>query len=468
MKKLILLFVLFVSVKSISQNKQLLYNFTAVPQSLMTNPGSDVKYKFYFGIPLLSGISANVGSSGFSVYDLFANNGIDFNVKLRDVVFSTTRKDRAAINEQIELFSGGFRIKGGQDQYDSYVSFGMYQEFDFLSYMPKDYAILALEGNKGYLGKVFDLGDLNVKAEMLTALHIGYHKNINERLTVGFRGKIYSSIFNASSTKNSGYIYTIPSNVNMYEQVIYSNLQLNTSGIAKYDDKNYDGDVAKDIKSKVLFGGNLGLGFDAGLTYYPKKNIQFTASIVDVGFIKHTKEVENLTYKGYYKYEGITPKFNGESSGGNVYQEFKDAIPLDTLNAKYTTWRPAKFNSSIQYSFKEERATDCNCTDYNSETIYKSAVGAQLFVMSTPRTPLIAFTTYYRRKIFNALQMKATYTIDSYSFKNIGLGLSSNFGPVNFYILADNLLEYRDVAKANSLSFQFGLNIIFKDKEASN
>ncbi|MFE3870242.1 DUF5723 family protein [Flavobacterium sp. ZS1P70] len=468
MRKIILLFILFMSVKSISQNKQLLYNFTSVPQSLMTNPGADVTYKFYFGIPLLSGVSTNVGSSGFSAYDLFADNGVDFNVKLRDVVFSTTRKDRAAINEQIELFSGGFRIKGGQDQYDSYVSFGMCQEFDFLSYMPKDLAILALDGNERYLGKVFDLGDLNVKAEMLTALHIGYHKNINERLTVGFRGKIYSSIFDASSTKNSGYIYTIPSNVNRYEQVIYSNLQLNTSGIAKYNDKNYDGEVAKDIKSKALFGGNLGLGFDAGLTYYPKKNIQFTASIVDVGFIKHTKEVESLTYKGYYKYDGINPKFNGGNTGGDVYQQFKDAIPLDTLHNKYTTWRPAKFNSSIQYSFEEERPTDCDCTDYNPETIYKSAVGAQLFVMTTPRTPLIAFTTYYSRKIFNALQVKATYTIDSYSNKNIGLGLSSNFGPVNFYILADNLLEYRDVSKANSLSFQLGLNIIFKDKLASN
>jgi hypothetical protein len=468
MRKLILLFALFVSVKSISQNKQLLYNFTSVPQSLMTNPGADVTYKFYFGIPLLSGISANVGSSGFSAYDLFADNGVDFNVKLRDVVFSTTRRDRAAINEQIELFNGGFRIKGGQDQYDSYVSFGMYQEFDFLSYMPKDLAILALDGNDGYLGKVFDLGDLNVKAEMLTVLHIGYNKNINDRLTLGFRAKIYSSIFNASSIKNSGHIYTIPSNVNIYEQVIYSNLQLNTSGIAKYDDEDYNGDVAKDIRSKVFFGGNLGVGFDAGLTYYPKKNIQFTASIVDVGFIKHTKEVENLTYKGYYKYEGINPKFNGTNSSGDIYQQFKDAIPLDTLQANYTTWRPAKFNSSIQYSFEEKRATDCDCTDYNPETIYKSAVGAQLFLMSTPRTPLIAFTTYYRRKIFNALQMKATYTIDSYSYKNIGLGLSTNFGPVNFYILADNLLEYRDVAKANSLSFQLGLNIIFKDKEASN
>ena len=61
--------------------------------------------------------------------------------------------------------------------------------------------------------------------------------------------------------------------------------------------------------------------------------------------------------------------------------------------------------------------------------------------------------------------MKATYTLDSYSYKNIGLGLSSNLGPVNFYVLADNLLEYTDVTKANSLSFQFGFNVIFKNSK---
>jgi hypothetical protein len=53
------------TVISYSQNKQLLYNFTSIPQTLMTNPGADVKYNWYFGVPLLSGISANVGSSGF-------------------------------------------------------------------------------------------------------------------------------------------------------------------------------------------------------------------------------------------------------------------------------------------------------------------------------------------------------------------------------------------------------------------
>ena len=463
MRKIFLIFVLFLTIGSFSQNKQILYNFTSVPQSLLTNPGSDVKYNWYFGIPLLSGISANVGSSGFSAYDLFADNGVDFNVKLRNVVFSTTRKDRVALNEQIELFNGGFKIAG--EQGDSYISFGMYQEFDFMSYVPKDIAILALDGNRDYLGKVFNLGDLNIKAEVLSVFHLGFHKKVNEKLILGARGKIYSSIYNVSSTNNSGYIYTIPSTQGVYEQMIYSDLQFNTSGIAKYDDEDYDPNVVKDITKRALLGGNLGLGFDAGLTYYPKKNIQLTASVIDLGFIKHTNEVESLTFKGTYKYEGVIPKFSSGNSTVDNYEEFKDAVPLDTLYADYTTWRPTKFNSSIQFSFEEEVSEDCNCLNYDPETIYKSAVGAQLFVMSTPRTPLVAFTTYYRRKIFNSLQMKATYTIDSYSYKNIGLGLSSMFGPVNFYVLADNLLEYKDVTKANSMSFQLGLNVVFKNSK---
>ena len=463
MRKLILLFILITTTFCYSQNKQILYNFTSVPQSLLTNPGSDFKYDWYIGVPLLSGISANVGSSGFSAYDLFANDGVDFNVKLRNVVFSTSREDKLAINEQIEILNGGFKIAGEQN--DTYVSFGVYQEFDALSYVPKDVAILALDGNKEYLGKVFNLGDLSAKAEMLSVFHIGFHKNSNDKFIFGVRGKIYSSIYNANSTNNSGYIYTIPSNTGVYEQKIYSQLQINTSGIAKYDDEGDESDVVKDITKRAFLGGNLGLGFDAGFTYYPKKNVQITGSVIDVGFVRHTKEVESQSLRGVYEYKGVVPKFNSGESIENAYQELKEAIPLDTLYANYTTWRPAKFNTSLQFSFDEERPEDCDCLNYNPETVYKSAVGAQLFVMTTPRTPFVAFTTYYRRKIFNALHIKATYTLDSYSHKNIGLGLSSNFGPVNFYALADNLLEYRDVTKANSLSFQLGFNVIFKNRK---
>ena len=84
--------------------------------------------------------------------------------------------------------------------------------------------------------------------------------------------------------------------------------------------------------------------------------------------------------------------------------------------------------------------------------------------MSAPREPLLALTGYYRRRFKKYLEMKATYTIDSFSYKNIGLGLSTTIGKVNLYMMADNLLEYRDISKAKGLSFQLGLNIIFPDK----
>lgn len=459
MRKLLFIFIVLISFSCFSQNKQILYNFTSVPQSMLSNPGSDIKYNWFVGIPLLSGFSASVGSSGFSVYDLFADNGVDFNTKLRNVVFSTSRNDKVSLNEQLEIFSGGFKL--GDWQKGSYFSFGMYQELDVLTYLPKDYAILALDGNQNYLGKVFDMGDLNAKGELLSVFHLGFHKNVSEKLIFGVRGKIYSSIFNISSTKNSGYFYTTQGTNSFYDQVISTNVLVNTSGFLNYTD-NYSGNVKSDIIKKTLLGGNLGLGVDLGLTYYPQKNIQFTASLVDIGFIKHSKEVESYRYKGFYKYVGIAPDFILGNSN-DLIDEFNDAIPLDSLNVKYTTWRPVKFNSSIQYSFGDGRSSDCNCIGEN-ENKYANSVGAQLFVMSAPRTPLMALTGYYRRQIFDSLEVKATYTIDSFSSKNIGLGLSSTIGKVNFYFLADNLLEYKDVSKANSLSFQLGLNIIFPDK----
>jgi hypothetical protein len=48
-------------------------------------------------------------------------------------------------------------------------------------------------------------------------------------------------------------------------------MQLNTSGISQYIAEGYQGDVAADFRKKHCFGGDLGLGFDLGFTYYPQK-----------------------------------------------------------------------------------------------------------------------------------------------------------------------------------------------------
>ncbi|MDQ1164801.1 DUF5723 family protein [Flavobacterium sp. SORGH_AS_0622] len=465
MRKIYLIFCIVFQLSCFCQNKELLYNFTSIPQSSLVNPGADVSYKYYFGFPVLSGVSANVGSNSFSAYDLFADNGVDFNQKVRDVINRSSSNDKVVTNQQLEIFSGGFRVGGRESR--SYVSFGLYQEFDFFMYVPKDPALLALNGNRDYIGKSFNLGDISAKAEVLSVFHVGYHKKVSDKFVYGGRAKIYSSGANATSTKNSGYIYTgqTAGTPNLYNQIISSNLELKTSGISKFTKDEYEGNVAKDIAHNTFFNGSLGLGLDAGITYYIKENLQLTASIVDLGFIRQTKDIETRTYKGTYQYNGVNPDFMGTDNPENVFDEFKEAIPEETLYNKYTTWRPTKFYSSIQYSFGEARPDDeCNCRG-QVEKYYKNAVGAQLFAMTTPREPLVALTAFYRRNIFRKLDLKATYTFDTFSNKNIGLGLAGTIGSVNLYALVNNILEYKDLSKARSAAFQIGINFVFQDRE---
>jgi hypothetical protein len=89
-------------------------------------------------------------------------------------------------------------------------------------------------------------------------------------------------------------IYTIPAKTTVYEQAIYSDMQLNTSEFQNILPK-VEWDAAGDIR-KEGFGGDLGLGFDLGLTYY-LKNIQFTASILDVGLLSTAKMLKHLLIK---------------------------------------------------------------------------------------------------------------------------------------------------------------------------
>ena len=182
-----------------AQNKQLLYDFYEIPQSLMVNPGVKASERWHVGIPVLSGNSFQVGTSGVTVNDLFANDGIDFNVKVRErLINSLSRRDDFSTTSQIEVFNIGFR---GKNRPDDYYSFGMYGETDVIVYWPRDLAILAFEGNGGAnIGRSFDLGDLNVRGEMVNVIHFGINRKMNSELTVGVRAKLYSSIFNFKST----------------------------------------------------------------------------------------------------------------------------------------------------------------------------------------------------------------------------------------------------------------------------
>ena len=453
----------------IGQNKQLLYDFSEIPQSLMVNPGVESDFEWYAGIPLLSGISVHGGSSGLSVNDIFADDGLDINDKVRDrAIGGMTIRDELSGTVQVELLSAGYRGKQSGDLY----SFGIYTEGDGIGYWFKDYAILAVDGNANQLNRRFDLGHLKTRGELMNVFHFGVNRRLRNNLIAGARGKIYSSIFDFNSTRNSGYFVTTPGQNNLLASTVVADMQLRSSGFNALSDANDDGSLSGTIIKRGFFGGNLGLGLDLGLTYQYAKQWVVTASLLDLGFVYHANDVQNYTLKGSATVEGVEIILPDALSDPNTdfWQDLIDEVeaflPFEKNNNAYIAFRPTKLYASLRYNFGEELPSRqaCECSDLTSDTAmryrYANGVGGQLYIINRPRGPQMALTAFYHRRFGDVMALKATYTVDKFTYSNIGLGLSVQAGPVNFYVMADNFLAYRNIADTNYASFMLGLNII--------
>ena len=113
--------------------QELLFSFAESPQTLLLNPGAETNFSYHYGIPYLNNLQVSAGATSFSLADLFLDDGGGFTDKVKSVVNSSNADDFLNVNLRNDLLFGGIR-------YDrrTYISFGFYQEADFIFYLPKD------------------------------------------------------------------------------------------------------------------------------------------------------------------------------------------------------------------------------------------------------------------------------------------------------------------------------------------
>lgn len=466
MRQALIFYMAFGLTVAMAQNKQLLYGFGDIPQSMMLNPGAKTKLQRHYGIPLLSQIHLDVGASALSAYDLFADDGVSINTKLRNKIFEMQNSDFLTVTQQLELINLGWRTKT-----DLYFSAGIYQELDFITYYPRDLAILAHEGNANYIDYEFDLGEINMMADLLTVYHVGVNKELTPKLTAGVRFKLYSSMASFRTTNNSGSFVTrvAPDDgENIYEHSLEDvNVTVHTSGINSLEGNEGSAFVGE-VVGRAFFGGNFGVGVDVGATYEITDDLLVSASVLDIGAIFHSKDAVTYRATGNYTLDGIELVFPPIDDGDATFpyyddleDEFEREIPIDTIRSGYTQWRPVKMNASVAYSFGRAlgNGDDCNCLNMGGDVERAQTVGLQWYGIKRPKGVQMAGTAFYQRRLFNFLAAKATYTVDPFSFKNVGLGMVVDIGKFNFYMAADNLLSYTNIAKAKHVSLQLGFNI---------
>ena len=447
MKKLLLLIFLIATVSLKSQQK-IAFSFGETPQTLMLNPGSEINYKSHYGIPIVSNFQLTIGNTGFQMGDLFSNDSRSFNEKFEKVLDQISPSDYINLNTKIDVLNFGYRYNN-----KTYISIGFYEELDLIAYFPKDAIEGLYYGNDPFFNRSFSVSQAIMKADLIGVLHAGISKKVDEKLTIGARFKIYSSSLNIETNNNSGSITTTTNNINI-SRLTLQNLDagVRTSGIDN---------IEEDVLSNTFLGGNLGLGFDVGITYHFSPQIEFTGSILDLGFIKHSKNTRNFTAKGNYVLDGINFEYNPDDPidyWEQLSNDFKARIPNEETEDAYTSWRPMKLNAALKYSFGERRNKFCYTKTHKQ--YYYNSIGFQVHTIMRPLKPQFSFTSFYEKSLSQKIHTKFTHTINDYSSTIFGAGASLQLGKLHVFGALDNVLGVRDLSTLNTISLNFGLNII--------
>jgi len=449
--KLLLVYIILGNSLAISAQFQAIsFDFAAHAQSFQLNPGVDYAYQRELGIPLLNNIQLFAGNTGFSLYDLFAPNG-SFDDKVYQSVKKLKNTDFLLINNRIDLFSYGYK-----DDLERFKYFGLYWEFDHFTNIPADLIRLGFEGNAPHLFEKYDAKYLASKTEFIQSIYYGVNKKANRYLSVGYRFKLYSGIANAQSTGNSGTFYTNSGQNNYYVHHLENiDLSAQSSGFNEsYSTNNY--------LQKFLFSGNYGAGIDLGINYRLSEKLQLSASLLDLGFIYYTSDINAYQIKGNYDFEGVNMQF--PETGfidywEHIKQTFDTEIERGENKKSYISYRPTTVYTSLKYALGDLRHQ--NCEDFmNLKNAYNSFFGLTGFAQYRPVKVHLGISAFYEQKWSKYFYSKLNYSIDNFSYSSIGLGLVANIGRLQLYVSADNLLGLSDVSKSRKQAIQVGVNLI--------
>lgn len=447
---------------ALGQNQQLLYNFETLPQSLLLNPGAEPAFNFHAGVPLLSKLHFSGGSTGVTLYDIFKiDPATTLSDRIKSSLASMNSRDFGMIHEQIEILSAGWR---GKD--DTYYSAGLYQELDVFGYVPSELALMIWEDSLT-TARHFDFSDIAFTADLVNVLHFGITKKQDRYTTFGLRGKLYSSALNIRSTSNKGsYDMLAGSQPDTYIPIVnQADMQIRTSGVGRLEETQGDRKKIKDeILDGLFFGGGLGLGVDFGFTHRFNYNWKVSGSVLDLGFIYNFRDVQTYEYWGDSRGATVELQYNYPEDKpldrvDHLITDLAEIFDDDTFYDSYFALRPIKLNAAVDYGWGEN-LEPCHYLHRPHRKRFNHYLGLHLFSVFRPKGIMPAATVYYDGKLLSGLRGKITYTVDSFSYTNIGALVSAQIGWVNLYLGADNLLSMADLAKSHQASLQLGVQVI--------
>ncbi len=286
MQKYIFLLLFSLPILATAQQELGLQFMRATYQSNLTNPAFFMNQKVAICMP---SPYFNYGNSAFSQRKIVSQDSvIDFSeVKVPSYSYLSA-------SANINALSVGLRFNKLQLGFTSGL-----RTFSYMGYNG-DAFLLLTQGNKNFIGQKVNIAPA-FQVNMFTEMGVSAaYRFLNERLSVGIRGKYLMGLADISTSKENREM-SLYTNPDIFQLQLTTNYQVNSS-LAGINLGNLDS-----LSSfKPQFSGkNSGVAFDIGAEFKVNDKLSIAASVIDLGGITWRENTNSYSSKGSYTYEGI-------------------------------------------------------------------------------------------------------------------------------------------------------------------
>lgn len=418
-----------------SQFNNTIFWMQDLPQSVQYNVALQPSHKFYLGFPGLSSFHTSIHNTGFALNDIVSK---DINNKLyidnEKLVSAINNKNSILFDIQYEILSFGFTSNLNTFSFSTTEKIGL--NFGYSA----DFIRLLNYGNQYFLDKdrAADFTGTGIDMIHYREFAFGYTRQFTDYLVAGIRAKLLFGLSNLWLENNHISLYTDPGSKNL---IAYADLLINTSspvGITDLDDNDFK------ATEYILNTSNRGLAFDFGLAYQPIEDLTIAFSLIDMGRIHWTDGVENISMKGAFTFDGINiNELIDDDSGIGIIDSLKqDLNYTESFNNYRSPLNGGLFFSAAYHITPKQQVS--------------LLTGSRFYPNHTYRTLSAAYHLHASDKAC----FTASYSIIHGNFSNLGLGMNFSLGPLQFYLLTDNILGMMRPHTLQSVNIHFGFNVV--------
>lgn len=419
------------------------------PYQTKTNPATDLPYKTVVSV-IIGNIDLDIQNTSLRYDNLFEFDaqGRPATINLRQFANSLKEDNFLGVNFNMDLFTLYRRLSeksyltvnyGVKAQVDAKINDGL---FKLLAY-----------GNSAFVGEnnpaVVNM-DLNAMAYQ--ELAVGYQRNITDKLSLGFRGKVLFGFGDIKTDAIDAKLFTdadsyalrmeenIAMRASMPRAVYAQDGHLMTNGPFKLHEIFRNPGFAVDMAAEYRFDDRFSLVAavnDLGFIHWGMNNIEVKGQINDAGqFYDH----------GDFLYEGLDIDQLQRVISDECYREQF----FDTLQQYFRIGvnKMGAYNTMLNTNILLRGNFDINPSHRFSAQVRGR------FLAGNFRP---AVTLAYCGSFINHFNVYATYTITPGSYDNIGLGLSAMIGTCNIYLTTNNLIGCFKPLNASGFNAQVGI-----------